>query len=972
MKKNYLLLSLVLCISMSYAQNYVKKSGKTEMFERFVKETAQQVDVRELTNLSEGFETYDNFALEFPPWTLVDVDGFDTYGIQDVEFGNMYSPMSFIIFNPSQTTPPMTTNSIMPHSGNKFAACFASDGGTNNDWLISPPLDAGTGTSVSFWVKSYTAEYGLERYRVAVSTTDTDPASFTYISGTNYLTAPAGAWEQRIYDMNAYNGQTIYFGIQCVSDDAFIFMVDDFEFVTTTTETSTLTGKVTDALTGAPLPEATVSVAGLSAITDNQGNYTITNVPSGVLVANFAADITSGESPLTVNFTDQSTENANTVTCSKTGYITYSNNQVVIPSGGSLTLNISLSPTLAAGNMRFVLNWGQFPEDLDSHLNTPVINGQSYHIYYSDQGSATEAPFAQLDHDITTGYGPETMTIYQMFNGTYQYYIYNYSGSPNITNSNAVVQIYDQTGLLYTVQVPTTGIGYYWYVCDVNGSNGQVTIRNVIQTDAPGNVKQEFPAKKYNFVPVGDRSITSWLWDFGDGSTSTLQNPSHTYTTAGAYNISLTVSNGALTDTETKTDFINVTGGGTGNSTLTGRVTDAITGDPVPGSTVTVAGLSAITDNQGNYTIQNVPAGLLVANFNASITTGTAPLNVNFTDQSTENSNTVTCSKTGYITYSNNQVIIPEGGSLTLNISLSPTLAAGNMRFVLNWGATPEDLDSHLNTPPINGQSYHVYYSDEGSATEAPFALLDYDITDGYGPETVTIYQMFPGTYQYFIYNYSGSPQITTSNAVVQIYDQTGLLHTLQVPTVGEGRYWYVCDINGSNGQVTIRNVIQVQQPGVEKYDFPAKDPKPAFPVDRSITSWLWNFGDGATATQQNPAHTYTANGVYTVSLTVSNGTTQSTETKTGFIQVGPQGNNELNFSEKVSVYPIPASQVIQVVSPEVIDLARITDLSGAELRRMDVGESSFRVNIESLKGGVYLLILETQRGKAVKKITIR
>ena len=37
---------------------------------------------------------------------------------------------------------------------------------------------------------------------------------------------------------------------------------------------------------------------------------------------------------------------------------------------------------------------------------------------------------------------------------------------------------------------------------------------------------------------------TSWLWDFGDGTTSTLQNPSHTYTTVGDFNVSLTVSTG--------------------------------------------------------------------------------------------------------------------------------------------------------------------------------------------------------------------------------------------------------------------------------------------------------------------------------------------------------------------------------------------------------------------------------------------
>ena len=47
-----------------------------------------------------------------------------------------------------------------------------------------------------------------------------------------------------------------------------------------------------------------------------------------------------------------------------------------------------------------------------------------------------------------------------------------------------------------------------------------------------------------------------WAWDFGDGGTSALENPSHTYTTPGTYTVSLTVTNAAGSDTETKVDVI--------------------------------------------------------------------------------------------------------------------------------------------------------------------------------------------------------------------------------------------------------------------------------------------------------------------------------------------------------------------------------------------------------------------------------
>ncbi|MGZ6643342.1 MAG: CBM96 family carbohydrate-binding protein, partial [Solirubrobacteraceae bacterium] len=57
-----------------------------------------------------------------------------------------------------------------------------------------------------------------------------------------------------------------------------------------------------------------------------------------------------------------------------------------------------------------------------------------------------------------------------------------------------------------------------------------------------------------------------------------------------------------------------------------------------------------------------------------------------------------------------------------------------------------------------------------------------------------------------------------------------------------------------------------------------------------SPTSWSWDFGDGGTSTAQSPTHTYAAAGTYTVKLTVSDGTSSDTLTRTGYIVVSPQG----------------------------------------------------------------------------------
>jgi len=59
------------------------------------------------------------------------------------------------------------------------------------------------------------------------------------------------------------------------------------------------------------------------------------------------------------------------------------------------------------------------------------------------------------------------------------------------------------------------------------------------------------------FTDQSTGSINSWLWDFGDGATSTAQNPLHTYNSAGVYAVSLTVT-GSSIDTEIKSGYISV------------------------------------------------------------------------------------------------------------------------------------------------------------------------------------------------------------------------------------------------------------------------------------------------------------------------------------------------------------------------------------------------------------------------------
>ena len=65
-----------------------------------------------------------------------------------------------------------------------------------------------------------------------------------------------------------------------------------------------------------------------------------------------------------------------------------------------------------------------------------------------------------------------------------------------------------------------------------------------------------------SYCPVhgySENSPTSWLWSFGDGVSSTLQNPSHTYSESGTYSVRLIAANGAGSNTVTRSGYIMVT-----------------------------------------------------------------------------------------------------------------------------------------------------------------------------------------------------------------------------------------------------------------------------------------------------------------------------------------------------------------------------------------------------------------------------
>jgi PKD repeat protein len=77
-------------------------------------------------------------------------------------------------------------------------------------------------------------------------------------------------------------------------------------------------------------------------------------------------------------------------------------------------------------------------------------------------------------------------------------------------------------------------------------------------TDFVVNEPNPFAESEIKFTDKSGNHPTSWAWDFGDGNSSSTQNPSHTYLVQGKYSVTLTASNEQGATTVSKTDYINV------------------------------------------------------------------------------------------------------------------------------------------------------------------------------------------------------------------------------------------------------------------------------------------------------------------------------------------------------------------------------------------------------------------------------
>jgi PGF-pre-PGF domain-containing protein len=189
-------------------------------------------------------------------------------------------------------------------------------------------------------------------------------------------------------------------------------------------------------------------------------------------------------------------------------------------------------------------------------------------------------PGSDFTADVTSGLAPLTV------NFTYDpsHYptglVWDFGDGINSTEQNPT-HTYSTPGT-YTVSLNASNLGGY----NITTKTAYVTAAYVPVANFSANVTSGAVPLSVNFADTSFNDPTGWEWDFGDGGTSDEQHPTHNYTSAGNYTVSLNVTNIGGSNTIMRTDYI----------------------------TVAIAP---------------------VTNFTADATSGTAPLSVSFTDLST-------------------------------------------------------------------------------------------------------------------------------------------------------------------------------------------------------------------------------------------------------------------------------------------------------------------------------------------------
>ena len=426
--------------------------------------------------------------------------------------------------------------------------------------------------------------------------------------------------------------------------------------------------------------------------------------------------------------------------------------------------------------------------------------------------------------------------------------------------------------------------GSYTIVLTASGSNGTATVTKTQYINVFAQPTVEFkgsvtsgcfplPVQFTDQSVAGNGTINLWQWDFGDGLSSALQHPLHTYKLAGSYNVTLRVRNtsGCLT-TLSKTKYIVISSGATAGfsnsypdncslpvsvnfnnlSTGSGAISyQWFFGD---GGTSKETNPSHIYTALGNYSLK-----LIVTNSGGCTDTliKTDEIRISKIKASFTYSDT-TCAQ-NFFSFTNNSVPTPlsnswDFGDGTTSASENPVKMYNipgtyQVKLIANFGSCS---DTSFKSITIHSKPTSKFNADDSISCNYPY--------------TVNFTNQSLNAIKY-LWNFGDSSTSTLSNPS-HSYTSSGNFNVQLVSF----------NVNGCADTLIRSNFIKIQKPIVTIISLPDSGCIPLIMKFKSevqsknpVVDYLWNFGDGTTSQQLIPSHIYALNGVYDVTLIVKN-----------------------------------------------------------------------------------------------------
>jgi len=479
------------------------------------------------------------------------------------------------------------------------------------------------------------------------------------------------------------------------------------------------------------------------------------------------------------------------------------------------------------------------------------------------------------------------------------------------------------------------------YIDEVRISNVVRSFVNDAFADFTADPVSGFTPLEVQFTDTsipGDYPITSWQWDFaGDGSTdSVVPNPAYTYSEAGSYTVSLTVSDGSTPVEEVKTDYISVVASVIaefeatpiqGYAPLVVQFTNLSISNPllerIDGTTC-VRPLISRTNRTGDYkgqqlSVQDIDRddereiiswewdfdgdGSVDSNAQNPLHVYSAPGSYTVTLTVTDQNDVADVEvKTDYITVEEPLTVdfeaTPLEGYFPLEVQFTDLSQSHNLPVQINGKNGAEAL---LARATRSDNSKNQQFTDRDDEREIVGWEWDFDgdgAVDSNEQDPLYSY-LEPGTYTVSLtvtdQNDFSNTEVKTDYIIVSAPIEADFEGT---PVAGSAPHEVqFTDLSQSHtllGQSDRKNINEPVISWTERSN-DSKSQRFAGQFndrddEREIISWEWDYdGDGEVdSNEQNPLHSYLEPGTYTVSLTVTDQNEISdSEVKTDYITVG-------------------------------------------------------------------------------------